>query len=66
MSAPAAFPWEEAMAYGLGRLGWEPESFWAATPRELAAAMRAWRPGAPGDATGRVAFEALMAAFPDT
>lgn len=54
------------MAFGLGRLGWAPESFWAATPRELAAAMRAWRRSAPGSATDRVAFEALMAAFPDT
>lgn len=53
------------MAFGLGRLGWEPERFWAATPRELGAAMRAWRRGAPGGATGREALEALMAAFPD-
>jgi uncharacterized phage protein (TIGR02216 family) len=53
------------MAFGLGRLGWPPECFWAATPRELAAAMRNWRRGSPGEATGRAAFEALMAAFPD-
>lgn len=54
------------MAFGLGRLGWPPDRFWAATPRELAAAMRAWRRGAPGSATERSSFEALMAAFPDT
>ncbi len=54
------------MACGLGRLRWEPESFWAATPRELAAAMRAWRPGEPQAATQRTALVALMTAFPDT
>ncbi len=31
------------MAFGLGRLGWPPDIFWAATPREIAAAMRAHR-----------------------
>ncbi|MEZ2405363.1 phage tail assembly chaperone [Bosea sp. RCC_152_1] len=65
MSAPAAFPWEEVMAFGLGRLAWPPDRFWAATPRELAAAMKAWGWGASGAATERTAFEALMAAFPD-
>ncbi|CAM5770192.1 phage tail assembly chaperone [Bosea minatitlanensis] len=65
MSPPAAFPWREAMAFGLGRLGWPPEHFWAATPRELAAALRAWRREAPGGAIERSAFEALMAACPD-
>jgi uncharacterized phage protein (TIGR02216 family) len=53
------------MAFGLGRLAWPPDRFWAATPRELAAAMKAWGWGASGAATERTAFEALMAAFPD-
>lgn len=64
MSAPAAFPWQEAMAFGLGRLGWPPDRFWAATPRELAAAMRAFRPAAAA-APDRSALDALLAAFPD-
>ncbi len=53
------------MAFGLGRLGWPPDRFWAATPRELAAAMKAHGRGGQGRATERAALEALMAAFPD-
>ncbi|WP_280174383.1 rcc01693 family protein [Bosea thiooxidans] len=64
MRAPAAFPWDEVMAFGLGRLGWPPEQFWAATPREIAAALRAHR-GAGGTTTDRAALAALMAAYPD-
>lgn len=52
------------MAFGLGRLGWPPEQFWAATPREIAAALRAHRPE-QGGATDRAGLAALMAAFPD-
>ncbi|WP_089176289.1 phage tail assembly chaperone [Bosea sp. AS-1] len=66
MSPPAAFPWGEAMAFGLGRLGWPPDRFWAATPRELAAAMRAWRHDARREVPARATLEGLMAAFPDT
>jgi uncharacterized phage protein (TIGR02216 family) len=52
------------MAFGLGRLCWTPDRFWAATPRELAAAMRAFRPaGLP--APERSTLDALIAAFPD-
>lgn len=54
------------MAFGLGRLGWPPDRFWTATPRELAAAMRAWRCDSCREATERAALEALMAAFPDS
>ena len=41
MSAPAAvpFPWREVMAFGLGRLRWAPDAFWAASPREIIAAI---------------------------
>lgn len=53
------------MAYGLGRLAWPPEAFWAATPRELAAALRAH--AAPRSATppARATLERLMALHPD-
>ncbi|WP_262333075.1 rcc01693 family protein [Bosea sp. BH3] len=64
MSAPADFPWEDVMAFGLGRLRWPPEQFWAATPREIAAALHAHRPEQSGVAD-RAGLAALMAAFPD-
>lgn len=53
------------MAFGLGRLGWAPETFWAATPREIGAALRAHQAGQPSAAPGRDALRALMAAHPD-
>lgn len=64
-SKPAApFPWDEAMAFGLGVLRLCPQDFWAMTPRELAAASRGLY-GRGGGAADRAALEALMAAFPD-
>ncbi|MDP3257598.1 MAG: phage tail assembly chaperone [Bosea sp. (in: a-proteobacteria)] len=63
--AAAPFPWDEIMAFGLGRLGWPPAVFWAASPREVAAALRAQNPGRTGQAPGRSVIEALMAAHPD-
>ncbi len=39
LSLPSAFPWDAAMRFCLGRLGWTPATFWAVTPRELAAAL---------------------------
>jgi uncharacterized phage protein (TIGR02216 family) len=36
---PTAFPWDDALALGLGVLGWHPGDFWSATPREFAAAL---------------------------
>ncbi len=56
------FPWAEAMAFGLGRLRLAPRDFWAMTPRELAAAMRAFAGETPLQRDG---LEALMARFPD-
>jgi uncharacterized phage protein (TIGR02216 family) len=60
----ATFPWEEVLAFGLGRLRLTPEALWATTPLELAAAWRAFA----GPATrppDRNALDALMARFPD-
>lgn len=51
------------MAFGLGRLGWEPDAFWAATPREIAAALQAHGGGA--SALGPDELQALMQRFPD-
>lgn len=65
MTPPAAFPWAEVMAFGLGRLRWPPAQFWAATPRELAAAMRAYRRANQAGAPDRATLAALLAAFPD-
>lgn len=53
------------MAFCLGRLGWPPEVVWAATPREIAAALQAHRAGPSVTPPGRGAFERLMALHPD-
>ncbi|MFC6494199.1 rcc01693 family protein [Ancylobacter dichloromethanicus] len=61
---PPPFPWGEAMALGFGRLRLSSHAFWRLTPRELAAALRAFAgpARAPLDRTG---LGALMARFPD-
>ena len=62
-SPPPPFPWDEALAFGLGVLRWPPQVFWQATPRELAAAaVAALAAPAPPDAA---TLDGLMAAFPD-
>lgn len=55
------------MAFGLGRLGWPPDVFWAATPREIGAALRAHQAEAGLSHTPpeRAALMALMRAHPD-
>lgn len=53
------------MAFGLGRLGWPPAVFWAASPREIAAALRVHQPADTATAPRRVDLQALMAAHPD-
>jgi uncharacterized phage protein (TIGR02216 family) len=52
------------MRLALGVIGWPPDVFWRATPRELAAALdgRFGRTSAPVD---RAALDRLMAAYPD-
>lgn len=56
------------MAACLGRLGWTPDAFWKATPREVAAAMTGLGIGRQRGAQrlGRAELEALMRRFPDT
>ncbi|WP_203566073.1 rcc01693 family protein [Aurantimonas aggregata] len=62
--AGAAFPWDAAMAAGLGHLRLAPRDFWAMTPRELAAAL-----GPVGVSARqpplRDELAALIAQFPD-
>ena len=58
-----AFPWKEAIGFGLGVLRLSPEQFWRMTPRELAYAIEA--------ATGhrapldRAGLQQLMKRYPD-
>jgi uncharacterized phage protein (TIGR02216 family) len=62
----AAFPWEEAIAAGLGLLRLRPADFWAMTPRELALALKG-AAGLParGATPDRADLTALMQRFPD-
>jgi uncharacterized phage protein (TIGR02216 family) len=65
-AAPAAFPWDEAIALCLGRLGLAPAAFWALTPRELAiilSGLRLRRP--PADHLTQTELQALAARYPD-
>ncbi|KPF65504.1 hypothetical protein IP69_17560 [Bosea sp. AAP35] len=64
-AAAVPFPWREVMAFGLGRLGWPPAVFWAATPREIGAALRAHQTSHGAVAPKRAELRALMAAYPD-
>jgi len=58
------FPWEVAFAFGFAVMRLSPAEFWAMTPRELAAAMRAFGHGAHAP-PGRAEMEAMMQRFPD-
>ncbi|HMB10963.1 rcc01693 family protein [Saliniramus sp.] len=61
-AAPAPFPWDAVLGYCLTRLRWPPESFWRATPRELAAALGDVAASAPPT---RAELATLMCAHPD-
>lgn len=61
---PVPFPWERALAIGLGVLRLSPEEFWKMTPREFAAALRGLY-GEPAMPLDRAALDALMLRFPD-
>ncbi|WP_376767784.1 rcc01693 family protein [Segnochrobactrum spirostomi] len=58
---PAAMPWDDLIAFGLGVLKLAPEAFWRMTPRELAAVLAPRRTAGPD----RRALDTLMARFPD-
>lgn len=46
-------------------LGWTPDTFWAATPAELAACLGEAGEGGGGEAADRAVLDALRAQFPD-
>ena len=58
-----AFPWKEAIGFGLGVLRLPPEQFWRMTPRELAYAIDAV--GGKRVPLDRADFDALMKRYPD-
>ncbi|HEV7416029.1 MAG TPA: rcc01693 family protein [Tianweitania sediminis] len=60
-----AFPWERAMALGLGLLRLRSADFWMMTPRELAAALQPLTGGDPAEAMPRHELDRLMQQFPD-
>lgn len=60
MTSLEKFPWEHLMHLGLGVLRLSPKEFWAATPREIAAAFGGAIPPLP-----RASFEDLMKRYPD-
>lgn len=53
------------MAFGLGRLGWPPDVFWAASPREIIAASEAFRAAPACEPPARGTLKALMRDHPD-
>lgn len=58
------FPWDAAMAFGLGVLRLPSRDFWALTPRELASAWGAVM-GERSGPLGRGDLTAMMERFPD-
>jgi uncharacterized phage protein (TIGR02216 family) len=60
------FPWDDAIASGLGVLRLAPTEFWSMTPRELGLALRG-AAGLPGSSApfSRADLSALMRKFPD-
>ena len=60
---PSAFPWDEALTLGLGRLHWRPRDFWRATLRELMAAA-GLGPAGPA-ALDRAGLRNLIERYPD-
>lgn len=59
----SAFPWDAVLALGLSTLRWRPRDLWAATPRELAAALGLTQ--AAPEALARADLDRLLAAHPD-
>ena len=55
------FPWAEMMFAGMGLLRLSPRDFWAASPREIAAAF----PQAGRTSLTRDELDRLMQRFPD-
>ena len=60
-AAREQFPWRRMMELGLGTLRLSPRDFWAATPREIAAAFGT----ASQTSLSRFEFDDLTRKFPD-
>ncbi|HET9715708.1 MAG TPA: rcc01693 family protein [Pseudolabrys sp.] len=58
-----AFPWKQAIGFGLGVLRLAPEQFWSMTPRELSCAIEAITGTRP--TLDRNTFAELMQRYPD-
>ncbi|MTI43699.1 phage tail assembly chaperone [Roseibium hamelinense] len=66
MTAARPFPWAVLQQAAFVRLGWTPQTFWAATPREIGAALGlGTRAGHSGQPMTRAHFNALVSAYPD-
>lgn len=61
----SGMPWDEMMRFGLGVLRLSPDVFWAATPRELAAAHAGLSGQGMARPLERSALERLMDLHPD-
>ena len=61
---PMAFPWQEAMSFGLGYMKLSSHQFWNLTPKELHAAMQFNAP-VMSDYPERSYLTDLMALYPD-
>lgn len=62
MTGPTALPWAALQYLAARKLRWTPATFWAATPRELAAALGLASTARP---LARAELAALSAAWPD-
>ena len=61
-----AFPWAQAVGFGLGILRLSPAQFWAMTPRELSYAIAPFQSPHQGhERPGRADLARMMRAFPD-
>ncbi|MGO4704520.1 phage tail assembly chaperone [Microvirga sp. 2MCAF38] len=65
MSAAEAFPWDDALSFGLGVLRWNPDTFWHATPRELIAAWETLNGVHKSQPATSRDLRRMMEAFPD-
>ncbi|WP_319771968.1 phage tail assembly chaperone [Breoghania sp.] len=59
------FPWAEVLHFCLNHLRWPPQTVWAATPREVAAALTSAPATHKGSKPARGGLEALLRRYPD-
>lgn len=57
--------WPSLAGLAMTRLGWTPDTFWAATPADLMMAIRALGLTSQPTPLGRSEFASLCARFPD-